>query len=105
MAIDRSNQSRCDGAEDRPGADRQAIALRVREIREAIFGQSGRSALAELIGVSERDWADYEAGATIPTEVILRFIDEVGVTPHWLLTGRGDKYRTARWFSYPHNRN
>jgi hypothetical protein len=105
MSTDRINDFKHDGPTDHPGAERQAIALRVREIREAVFGDSGRADLADLMGVPDQTWANYEAGAMIPSEVILRFIDEVGVTPHWLLTGRGDRYRTARWFSLPHNRN
>ena len=105
MSRDRIGGRGQDGATDSPEAERLAIARRIREIREAVFGDSGLPTVATLIGVTDHDWAGYEAGSTIPAEVILRFIEEVGVTPHWLLTGRGDKYRTARWFTLPHNRN
>ena len=42
-----------------------------------------------------RTWLNYEAGVTIPGEVLLRFIDAAGVDAHWLLTGEGPKYRSA----------
>jgi hypothetical protein len=39
-----------------------------------------------------RTWTNYERGVTIPAEVILKLIDATGVSPGWLLTGRGDRY-------------
>ena len=38
-------------------------------------------------------WRNYEAGVTIPAEVILQVIDLTAVEVHWLLTGDGPMYR------------
>lgn len=68
------------------------LAQRVREIRLEVFGDSGGAILADVLNVPARTWMNYEAGVTIPAPVILRLIDATGVSPHWLLTGRGPKY-------------
>jgi hypothetical protein len=47
------------------------------------------------LGLPVRTWLNYEAGVTIPGEVLLRFIDAAGVDAHWLLTGEGSRYRSA----------
>jgi hypothetical protein len=46
--------------------------------------------------VPERTWENYEAGVVIPALVILRFVEETGVSPRWLRTGEGDKYAERR---------
>ena len=70
----------------------RGLAQRVREIRVERFGEVGRPLLAELLGLPERTWANYESGVTIPALVILQFVDLTGVNPYWLRTGKGDKY-------------
>ena len=68
------------------------LAQRVREIRVERFGKVGRPLLAEVLGLPERTWANYESGVSIPALVILRFVELTGVTPRWLRTGHGNKY-------------
>jgi hypothetical protein len=71
---------------------KSGLACRVREVREDLYGEHGGPLLAEVVGVSFRTWLNYEAGCTIPAQVILRFIEKTRAHPHWLLTGQGDKY-------------
>jgi hypothetical protein len=68
------------------------IALRVRQIRQELYGEHGGPLLAEKVRVSFATWHAYEAGRSMPAEVILRFITVTGADPHWLLTGEGPKY-------------
>src|SRR4051794_36585673 len=70
------------------------LAQRVRAIREDLFGNHGGPLLAEALRLPFRTWLNYEAGCTIPAQVILHFIDITAVHPHWLLTGDGDKFVT-----------
>jgi len=72
------------------------LARRLRAIRSDHFGEHGGPLLAELLGIPFRSWAGFEAGRTIPAEVILRFSELTDVDPHWLLTGRGGRY-LRRW--------
>jgi hypothetical protein len=72
-----------------------AIAERLGEIREEKFGPAGASALAAALGLPARTWLNYETAVTIPGEVLLRFIAATGVDPHWLLFGKGRKYRDS----------
>jgi Helix-turn-helix domain len=67
------------------------LAARLREVREERFGADVR-VLAAIVGVPDRTWRRYEEGVTIPGEILLRFIEAVGVEAHWLLTGLGRKY-------------
>jgi hypothetical protein len=72
---------------------RQAnLAHRVREVREDLYGESGAQFLADALDLPLRTWANYERGVMIPAQIILRLIDATGVSPSWLLTGRGPKY-------------
>jgi hypothetical protein len=72
---------------------RQAdLAHRVREVREDCYGEHGAHFLADALGLPSRTWINYERGVMIPAEVILKLIETTGVTPCWLLTGRGPKY-------------
>jgi hypothetical protein len=68
----------------------RGLARRVREMRVERFGEGGGPRLAEILGLPERTWLNYESGVTIPALVILRFIDVTGADPRWLLTGRGE---------------
>ena len=68
------------------------LAHRVREVREDLYGEHGAQFLSDALGLPVRTWANYERGVTIPAVCILKLIDATGVSPRWLLTGRGPKY-------------
>jgi len=68
------------------------LSRRIREIRLERYGENGGPELATAVGIPYRTWVNYEAGVTMPGEIILRFIEAVGVNPHWLLTGEGKTY-------------
>jgi hypothetical protein len=70
------------------------LADRLRTIRIEQFGEHGLSTFAQLLDVPVRTWYSYEAGVTVPAEVVLRFVTLTGVEPSWLLHGRGLKYQT-----------
>ena len=70
-----------------------ALASRVREIREDLFGEHGGPLLASALRLPFRTWYNYESGGTIPAQVMLRFIETTHAHPHWLLTGEGEKYQ------------
>lgn len=69
------------------------LARRVREVREDLFGEHGGPLLAEALGLPFRTWFHYETGCTIPAQTILRFIEVTEASPHWLLSGEGEKYQ------------
>jgi hypothetical protein len=71
---------------------RADLAARVREIRLRLFGEHGGPLLAQALNLPARTWMNYEAGATIPALVILRFIENRCVSPRWLLTGEGEPF-------------
>jgi hypothetical protein len=68
------------------------LGRRVCEIRTELFGEDGGPILADVLNLPSRTWMHYECGVTIPAHVILIFIEVSGTNPHWLLTGRGNKY-------------
>jgi len=70
---------------------RAALARRVREIREDLYGPHGAQFLADALGLPLPTWLNFERGVTIPAEVILQLIETIGVRPRWLLTGEGPK--------------
>jgi len=76
--------------------ERIGLAGRVRQLRRELYGESGAVLLAEALGLPVRTWLNYEAGVTIPAEVILRFIALTGADPAWLLTGHGDRSAAGR---------
>lgn len=80
----------------RPPHGRSPISERVREIREELFGDNSVYQMADALGLPFRTWLNYEAGCTIPAQVLLRFIDLTTAHPHWLLTGNGEKFATRR---------
>ncbi|MFO0890720.1 MAG: hypothetical protein U0790_16445 [Isosphaeraceae bacterium] len=86
--------------EQTPGCDwaglKDGVARRIREIREELYGANGGPLIAEALGIPFRTWLSYESGSTIPASSILRFIELTDADPHWLLTGRGEKYTTLR---------
>ena len=71
------------------------LARRVREIREELYGAHGGPLLAEALHIPFRTWMNYENGCTIPASSILRSIEVTGASPHWLLTGSGDKFQST----------
>ncbi len=73
----------------------RGLARRIREIRVEQFGECGGALLAEILGLPERTWHNYESGVTIPALVMLRFIEATGADPRWLLTGQGKRRSTA----------
>jgi hypothetical protein len=75
-----------------PAKSRHAIAARARTIRIEQYGEQGAPLLAEDIGVPYRSWMNYEAGVTMPAEVLLVFIQITRTNPRWLLTGIGRKH-------------
>jgi hypothetical protein len=81
---------------NQPGPDwttvKTALAERVREVRLDVYGEHGGPLLAEVLQLPFRTWMNYEAGVTIPAQVILRFIEITRAHPHWLLTGTGPRY-------------
>jgi len=68
------------------------LAVRLRDVRVALYGENGGPLLAEALGIPFRTLHGYESGCTIPAHSILRFIELTGVHPHWLLTGRGEQF-------------
>ncbi|HEV3166520.1 MAG TPA: helix-turn-helix transcriptional regulator [Isosphaeraceae bacterium] len=83
-----------------PGSakNRTVLADRLRQVRLELFGEQGLSELAHQLGIPSRTWHHYESGVTVPAEVILKFVELTSLEPHWLLSGRGPKYR---WFIRP----
>ena len=74
----------------------RGLARRIREIRVEQFGECGGALLAEILGLPERTWHNYESGVTIPAPVILHFVEVTGADPRWLRTGQGDRYGDPR---------
>ena len=72
-----------------------AMGHRLSEVRQEKYGPIGAPLLAMTLGVPLRTWLNYEAGVTIPGEVLLRFVLTARVDAHWLLTGEGPKYRAG----------
>ncbi len=72
-----------------------AVGNRLSEVRHEKYGPAGAPLLAITLGLPLRTWLNYEAGVTVPGEVLLRFIETARVDAHWLLTGEGPKYRAG----------
>ena len=49
-------------------------------------------AIAEALNLPRDTWQNYEAGVTIPAQVVLEFIVLTGASPKWLLSGEGNRY-------------
>ena len=67
-----------DAIEPRPGratyGSHRVLAERLCRARIAHFGDDGVAELARRLGVPERTWRNYEAGVTMPADVVLRFM-------------------------------
>ena len=72
-----------------------SVGQRLSEVRHERYGPVGAPLLAITLGLPLRTWLNYEAGVTIPGEVLLRFMEAAQVDAHWLLTGDGPKYRSG----------
>jgi hypothetical protein len=70
-----------------------ALAERLGIIRGELYGERGGPELARQLGLPVRTWYNYEAGVTVPAEVILKLIELTAVEPMWLLHGKGPKFR------------
>lgn len=71
------------------------LADRLRTIRVEQFGEHGLAAFARMLDVPVRTWYSYEAGVTVPAEVLLKFVHLTSVEPGWLLHGREPKYQAS----------
>jgi len=66
---------------------RRAIGGRLREARES--RSWSQADLARRLGIPQRTLANYELGQAIPAEVALALLEVAGLSPSWLLHGRG----------------
>src|SRR3954451_3334688 len=71
------------------------LAERLRSVRIELYGERGGPELARQLEIPNRTWYNYEIGVTVPAEILLRFLEVTSVEPHWLLTGEGEKFRSA----------
>lgn len=74
---------------------KHSISIRLREIRQELYGEHGGPEIARRLNLPARTWYNYETGVTVPAEVLLSFIDQTGTNPVWLLTGEGPKFRSG----------
>jgi RNA polymerase sigma factor (sigma-70 family) len=77
-----------------PREHTEALARRVREVRQELYGEHGGRLFARAMRLHYRTWRDCEEGGDIPAPIILRFVELTGTNPHWLLTGEGEKYNS-----------
>jgi hypothetical protein len=75
------------------------LALRLRQIRNDLYGEYGAQFLADALKIQLETWLNYESGVRMSAHVVLKLIDIARVNPHWLLTGQGDRhdYRRCRY--------
>lgn len=64
---------------------------RLRALREA--WRLSQREMAESVGGSQRAWADYEGGRTMPGAAVLGALAGRGCDLHWLLLGEGAMQR------------
>jgi Peptidase S24-like len=70
-----------------------ALAERLASLRSELFGERGGPEMARRLGIPVRTWYNYEAGVTVPAEVILKIIELTSIEPSYLLHGKGPKFR------------
>lgn len=73
-------------------SQRADLARRLREVREVLYGADGIPALSLTLGLPPRTWSNFERGIMAPADVILRFLQVTDASPHWLLSGEGDRF-------------
>jgi hypothetical protein len=71
------------------------LAERLRTIRTELYGPRGGPEVARRLGIPIRTWYNYEAGVTVPAEIVLRFVELTAAEPMWLLHGKGPRYRST----------
>ncbi len=81
--------------------EKNSLAERLRAIRAELFGERGGPEMARRLGIPVRTWYNYEAGVTVPAEVVLRIIQLTSLEPSWLLNGKGPKFRLSASESVP----
>ena len=81
--------------------EKYSLAERLRAIRAELFGERGGPEMARRLGIPVRTWYNYEAGVTVPAEVVLRIIELTSLEPSWLLNGKGPKFRLSASESAP----
>ncbi|HWE40016.1 MAG TPA: hypothetical protein VG406_25925 [Isosphaeraceae bacterium] len=69
------------------------LSGRLRRLRRELFGTNGAPLLASQVGVSTREWLDFESGESLPAVVLERLVATTLVDPIWLLRGVGPCYR------------
>ena len=67
------------------------VADRLVELRRDHFGEHGGPLMAMLVGVSHREWYDYETGKPVPLGVQRRNAEITDTDLDWLRTGRGPR--------------
>ncbi len=72
-----------------------SLAERLRSVRAELYGERGGPEMARRLNLPIRTWYNYEAGVTVPAEVVLRFMELTSVESAWLLHGQGPKFRPA----------
>ena len=77
------------------------VADRLRDLRTELYGERGGPELARQLGLPVRTWYNYEAGVTVPAEVILRLIELTAVEASWLLHGKLPRFRETSNSSCP----
>ncbi len=71
------------------------LAERITLLRIELFGQRGGPELARRLGIPTRTWYNYEAGITVPGEILLKIIEVTQAEPMWLLNGTEPRFRRA----------
>jgi len=74
----------------------QTLARRLRMIRLELYGADGIPTLADALGIPDETWSNYESGVALPAPTLLVLIEQTGANPHWLLTGKGERYTARR---------
>ena len=72
------------------------LAERLAALRLDLYGERGGPEMARRLGIPVRTWYNYEAGVTVPAEVILKIIELTSIEPGWLLRGEGPRLRPPR---------
>ncbi len=67
--------------------ERAAIGRRLAVLKARFRGEQGGSDFARQFGIAPRSWMNYENGTPCPPELLLRLVQETGVSPSWLLDG------------------
>jgi transcriptional regulator with XRE-family HTH domain len=67
------------------------IANRVKEVREVINFDKNKE-IANLLGVSEVTYSNYETGKRTPKKVLFRYKSLFNIDPNWIMTGEGQMF-------------